>query len=322
MAASLILATVALGAGAAAIDSRAKRREAAAEAAYPPTGQVIEVGTTRVHAHLEGSGADLVLIHGASGNTRDFTFALVGLLKSRYRVIAFDRPGFGWSEDLGRDGLSPLAQADLLRAAAERLGVRRPIILGHSYGGAVAMAWALRDPGGPGALVILSGATMPWPGGLGPWYAVTSSRIGGATVVPMVTAFAPISRAEDTIESIFAPAPVPTGYASYVGVGLTLRRSTLRTNARQVNGLKPYLRAMTQGYPQLTLPVELVHGAADSIVPLSVHAEPLARLLPASRLTVLDQAGHMPHHSHPADVVAAIDRAAARAGLRAAPQSP
>jgi pimeloyl-ACP methyl ester carboxylesterase len=316
LATSLLLASLALAGCAGIVGNRAGAREAAAEAAYPPTGRLIEVQGRTVHAHVEGTGPDLVLIHGASGNTRDFTFALVDRLKSDYRVIAFDRPGLGWSDDLGAVGISPLVQADVLRAAAETLGVRRPVVLGHSYGGAVALAWALRAPQDTGALVIVSGATMPWPGGLGPWYAITSSQVGGATVVPLVTAFAPLSRAEETIAAIFTPDPVPKGYAAYVGAGLTLRRDTLRANARQVSGLKPHIQLMEPQYHRLEMPVEILHGSADTIVPAAIHAEPLARRLADAELTILPGVGHMPHHSAPEAVLSAIDRAAARAGLR------
>jgi pimeloyl-ACP methyl ester carboxylesterase len=305
-----------LGGCAAAVDRRATAREAAAEAAFPPTGRFLEVDGRKVHADVSGSGPDVILIHGASGNTRDFTFDLAKRLDDRYRVIAFDRPGLGWSDDAGDAGVSPLVQADILRAAAGQLGVRDPVVVGHSYGGAVAMAWALRAPGDTAALVIVSGATMPWPGGLGGWYGLTSSRLGRATVVPLVTAFAPAARTDDAIAGIFAPDPVPAGYADHVGAGLTLRRETLSANARQVNGLRPHVVLMSENYASLRLPVEIVHGTADTIVPADIHAVPLSRLLPDAQLTLLPGTGHMPHHADPAAVVAAIDRAAARAGLR------
>ncbi len=316
LAASLIISTIVLGGVAAAIDRRATAREAAAEAAWPPTGQFLQVNGLKVHADVSGSGPDVVLIHGASGNTRDFTFDLAQRLGDRYRVIAFDRPGLGWSGDAGDAGVSPLVQADILRAAADQLGVRNPIVVGHSYGGAVAMAWGLRAPDDTAALVILGGATMPWPGGLGGWYGLTSSRFGRATVVPLVTALAPVARAEDAIAGIFAPDPVPSGYADYVGAGLTLRRDTLSMNARQVNGLRPYVVLMSESYARLDLPVEIVHGTADTIVPAEVHAIPLSKLLPDAVLTLLPGIGHMPHHADPQAIVAAIDRAATRAGLR------
>ena len=98
-------------------------------------------------------------------------------------------------------------------------------------GCATAMAWGLTDTPDTAALVIISGATMPWPGGLGPFYAVTGSRIGAATVIPAITAFAAPSQAEGVIDGIFAPNPTPEGYADYVGAPLTMRRASLHTGA-------------------------------------------------------------------------------------------
>lgn len=294
----------------------AARREAEAARRYPPTGRFVTVGTRRVHLQTEGRGPDVVLIHGASGNLRDFTFGLMGRLARRYRVTAFDRPGLGWSDDLGDEGVSPLAQAAVLRAAAAEAGIRRPVVVGQSYGGAVAMAWALGAPAETAAVVSIAGATMPWPGGLGPFYAITGSDLGAVTVVPLITAFTSDSRAESAVAGIFAPDPVPDGYLEHIGAGLTLRRESLVVNSRQVNGLKPYVQAMSEAYPRLALPVEAVHGTADTIVPLRIHSEPMVRLLPDARLTVLQGTGHMPHHAAPDAVIAAIDRAAARARLR------
>jgi pimeloyl-ACP methyl ester carboxylesterase len=323
LATSAILAAVALAGCGAVVDRRASAREAAAEAAYPATGQFVTVNGIPVHAEVAGQGRDLVLIHGASGNTRDFTFALMQDLARSYRVTAFDRPGLGWSAPIGPDDRSPLVQAALLRAAAEQMGLRDPIVLGHSYGASVAMAWALTAPPdaatAPAALVIVSGATMPWPGGLGPWYRLTGSRLGQAAVIPAITAFAGPAQTEGTIAAIFAPDPVPPGYSAHVGAALTLRRDTLRANARQVNGLKSHLQLMAPRYPRLSLPVEILHGTADTIVPASVHAIPLSNTLPASRLTLIPGAGHMPHHAHADAVIDAIDRAAARSATERSP---
>ena len=310
-----LIAAALVGGLAFATDRRASQREAAAEAAYPPIGQIIIVMGKRVHAHVEGQGPDLILIHGASGNLRDFTFDLSAQLAKHYRVIAFDRPGLGWSDDLGARGISPMAHAEVLQAATRVLGVKRPIVLGHSYGGSVAMAWALSDPTTAG-LVLVSGATMPWPGDLGTWYQITSSRIGGATAVPLIAAFAPEDRAEKAVQGIFAPDPVPEGYVRYVGAGLTLRRDTLRANARQVSALKEFILQMEPRYAGLTLPVEIIHGTADTIVPAKVHAIPLSRILPNATLTLIEGGGHMPHHVHADLVIAAIDRVAEKAGLR------
>ena len=285
---------------------------------YPPQGTLISVDGQRVHAQVgpapEGAG-DVILLHGASGSSRDFSFDLMGRLAPRFRAIAFDRPGLGHSAPLPGGDITPAGQATRLDAAAERLGVRRAVIVGHSYGAAVAMAWALERPARVAGIVSLAGATMPWPGGLGPWYRVASSRLGGATIVPLVGALAPTDLVRSVIATIFAPQEPPEGYAEHIGVGLSLRASSLRTNARQLNGLKPHVTAMAARYPSLALPVEVVHGAEDRIVPVEIHGARMVELIPGARLTRLPGVGHMPHHAAPGEAVAAIDRVAAAAGL-------
>lgn len=298
-------------------DRRAQDRAAKAEGQFPPTGRLLRVDGVQIHADQRGRGPDVVLIHGASGNTRDFTFAFADrVAQEGFRVTAFDRPGLGYSDDLGQDGISPQRQAQVLRAAATQMGLTRPVLVGHSYGGAVAMAWALDAPSQVAAVVSLAGATMPWPGDLGPWYRLTGSGFGQAAVLPLISAFAPLSQADTAIDSIFAPNPVPPGYAEYIGAGLSLRTSSLRANALQVSQLKGFVTAMRDGYAGLNVPVEIVHGTADKIVGIDIHARPMAALLPDAHLTVLDGVGHMPHHIRPDAALAAVKRAAARAGLR------
>jgi pimeloyl-ACP methyl ester carboxylesterase len=253
-----------------------------------------------------------VLIHGASGSLRDMTFALRDRLTDRYRVIVLDRPGLGHSDPLPEQSLR--AQARHIAAGMAQLGVTDPVVVGQSYGGAVALAWALEDglPLTPRALVLVGSPSQPWPGKLGLWYRVTSTPLGRALAIPPVAAFVPDSYVRRTMETVFAPAPVPAGYADWIGTPLILRRATQRVNTAQVNSLRAELVTLQPRYPGLTLPVELIHGSADTIVPLDIHSAPLSRLLPNGRLTVIEGAGHMPHHSHPNMVIAAIDRAALR----------
>ncbi len=295
--------------GGVATGARARSREAAAEAAFPPLGRLVDIDGRRVHALTEGQGPDVVLIHGAGGNLRDFTFALMGMLTDRFRVTAFDRPGLGWSDPI--DGAEdPRAQGAHLARAAETLGLRTPVVLGHSYGGAVAMGWALAAPASLRGLVTVSAPLLPWPGGLDNWYHLTGSTLGGWTAVPLIAAFATEAQAQASLAGTFAPAPVPAGYAGHLGIGLTLRRATLRENGRQVRGLKPQLAAMQALYPGVQVPVELIHGTADMTVFATIHAEPASRLLPQARLTLIEGAGHMPQHSHPQVLVGAIARLA------------
>lgn len=298
----------------AATQWRLSAREQAALAAHPPTGQFVVVEGLRVHLQVAGSGPDLVLIHGANGNLREFTFALMERLAGRYRVIALDRPGMGYSDPLPDGDATVGSQARVLRGAVEQITSQNPLVLGQSYGGTVALAWALQAP--PAALILVSSPSLPWPGELDPWYRVTASALGRATLVPLASAFVAQSYVRRVIDGVFKPQDPPVGYDDHLGIDLTLRRNALEANVMQINALRPQVQAMQEQYPTLTLPIELMHGDADTIVPLHIHSQPLMDLIPNGHLTVLPGAGHMPHHTHPEAVIAAIDRAAARAGLR------
>ncbi len=280
-----------------------------------PEGGFIDLPQGRIHAIVRGRGPDLVMIHGANGNARDFSHDLIDRLADDFRVIAFDRPGFGFSDSFG--GLtSPVAQAELLRAASARLGVENPLVMGHSYGGAVAMAWALRDGDNLAGLTLLAPATHPWPGELGFFYRFTDTALGQYLLLPAIAFLTPRASFERVVARVFRPDPVPEGYVDHIGIDLTLNTPQLQLNAQQINSLRAYLEAMAPGYPALSLPIEVVHGSDDRIVGLPYHAERLIEDVESARLTRLRGVGHMPHHARPEAVVEAIHRTATRAGLR------
>ncbi len=282
---------------------------------YAPQGKFVNVGGRRIHVVSRGRGPDLVLIHGASGNARDFTFRFTGAVESRYRTHAVDRPGLGWSDFAAGDA-SPIAQARALRAATRQLGVRRPIILGHSYGAAVAMAWALEAPGEVAGLVLVAGTTLPWPEELTATSTALSTARTRAALAPVIASFANEENIATFLPRVFAPQRPPAGYAEFVGIALALRAGAIRNNALQIDALRPALGQMAPLYPSLPMPIEVVHGSADRIVSADIHATPLARQLPRANLTLIPGAGHMPHHTHSRQVIAAVNRAATRSGLR------
>ena len=76
-------------------------------------------------------------------------------------MVAFDRPGFGYSERPRDRSWTPTAQARLLRRACRRLGVERPVVVGHSWATLVALAWALQAPQEVAGLVLASGYYYP-----------------------------------------------------------------------------------------------------------------------------------------------------------------
>lgn len=295
---------------------RAKRAEVRAEACHPPRGRLVDVDGVMIHAEVMGDGPDVVLIHGSSGNSRDMTFRLAPLLADRYRVIVFDRPGLGYSDPLHNAGASIVEQAALLTRAARMLGAERPVVVGQSYGGAVALAWAVHHPEALSALVPVAAASHPWETPLDLFYRVTSSPWGQRLAVPALTAWVPTAKVDQALEEVFAPQRVPSGYGEHFGPGLTLRRGSLRANAAQRANLLAEIAALAPLYGRISVPTEIVHGTADTTVDPGLHSENLARRVPGARLTWLEGIGHMPQHVAAPDVAAAIDRAAQRAGLR------
>ncbi len=299
----------------AALVWRVTSRGAAIRRRFPPLGQIITVAGLRVHALSMGTGRDVVLIHGASGQLRDL-LPLMERLAPHYRVTALDRPGLGHSQSMGSGGVSPADQARHLAAAAAQLGVKMPIVLGQSYGGAVALAWALEVTGplAAAALVLVSAASLPWPGKLDWTYRLTETALGRALILPLATAVVSDAYLDRMLPGLFAPNPPPPDYAVRSGAALALPLGHLQANAMQVNGLFSSVVQMKARYPGLRLPVELIHGAVDTIVPAAIHSVPLATLIPQAMLTLVPDAGHMPHHTHPEAVVEAVTRAALRAG--------
>jgi pimeloyl-ACP methyl ester carboxylesterase len=294
---------------------QSRQRERAAETAYPPEGTFLTVEGVRMHVVVAGTGPDLVLIHGSSGSTRDWTFSLLPRLAERYRVIAIDRPGLGWS-DPAPGGESLHVQARLIRGAAAALGASRPVVVGQSYGGAVALAWATDAPESLAALVTLAAPSHRWEGGLPLQYVLTSAPVFGAATRHAIMAWVPEGYVRTQTEAVFAPQAAPEGYVGHFGPRMSLRPASQYENARQRAALKDEITAMVPRYARIAVPVEVLHGTADTIVSLTIHAEPFAAEVPFARLTRLPGLGHMLQHVAQDDVAAAIDRATARAGLR------
>lgn len=325
----LAYTAAAITAGAVLTGCTASQRTLTAEKNYPPVGQFVEVTGGKVHYLRAGSGPELVLLHGAGGSLRDWTFSMFDQLTEDYTVTAFDRPGLGYTDQVpgidtgafATEGDSPQAQAKMLREAAGIIGIKDPIVVGHSFGGIVALAWAVAGldedaPQNATALVSFAGVAMPWPGALDPYYTINASALGGALVVPVISAVATDGIIASSVEGVFAPNAMPAGYADHIGPRLTLRPDSFRANVRQVNTLYPNVVEMVKRYPELTLPIEILHGLADKTVPIDVHAREIVKIVDTVRIQELEGVGHMPHHTAEPQAIATIERARDRAGLR------
>lgn len=282
-----------------------------AEQRYPPIGGFVTVPGGIMHYLADGpaKGVPVVLIHGASGNLRDWALSLLPRIARRHRVIAIDRPGFGHSAPLPGAAEFP-AQIAALRHVLHRLGHSRAILVGQSYAGPLALAWALRHPEEVAGICVLAGATMDWGGKLGPLYSIGGRPLIGPVLSRIAAWTVPESYIRSLLQEVFAPDPVPERYHAEGGVELAVRPHTLSVNLRAMNRLHGQVSEQVGAYPRIACPVEIVHGTADEIVPAGLHAEGLHRVLPRSRLTLIEGIGHMPHHHAPEEVLAAIRRLA------------
>lgn len=251
----------------------------------------------------------ILLLHGASSNLRDFAISLFSPLATRYRVVAVDRPGHGYSErpDSGNpDWVDPAVQARLLHGLSQKIGVHRPIVVGHSWAGAVALAYALDYPEDTGGVVSLAGASHPWrndPAFHNRWPAVP---VLGNLFLHTLAAPGFAVASKGAIERNFAPNSPPLDYAERVGLSLLVRPSNWQANAEDMRNLAAFLAVQKNRYETIRLPLTVIFGEDDKSVNPENHAKRLHRQVTGSKLIPLPNTGHSPHHAHPGIVIDAI----------------
>jgi pimeloyl-ACP methyl ester carboxylesterase len=283
-----------------ALAKRAERRN-------PPQGRFITVDGVRLHYLESGSGPEVVLLHGLGSLTNEMTASgIIDPLAAEHRVIVFDRPGFGYSERPRGRIWTPAAQAELLREALDKLGVSRPVIVGHSWGTLVALEMALRDPDGIAGLVLLAGVYFPTlrlDVALGFWPAVPV--IGDILRYAVSPWLGRLSKPL-LYKLLFAPAPVTEAFALGVPSELIFRPWHLRSAAAEAALLFPGTAALAGKYRELRLPTAIVAGPGDRVVDFESHSARLYRSVPRSTLRTLPRTGHMLHHNAPEQVASVI----------------
>lgn len=286
-----------------------------AEAAYPPIGRIIPTSFGAVHATDEGrgDGPPVILIHGASGNVRDWTHSISGRLAARRRVIAMDRPGFGYSERIGEEVWRPFRQAAQLREAARAMEAERPIIVGHSWGASVALAWAEETPDEVSGVISVSGVTQPWGGVVPLLDALGFGGLVAGWYSRRLASTAESGGAERFIRRAFRPQDAPEGYVEYVGAPLAVRQKTLEANAEDLANTNPAVRDVAAGYPTLPVPVEIMHGDRDWLLDIAQHGQEAAESIPGAGFTPLPGVGHMAHHARTDALFELVEKVAARA---------
>ena len=267
------------------------------EQEYPPLGRFLEIDGIRLHFVEAGRGAPVVLIHGASSTLRDFVASLLPLLARNHRVVAFDRPGYGYSERPAGAWLDPTRQAKLIGRALAAIGVEKPVLVGHSWGGSLVLAYLLETPQQLAGGVLLGGVSHPWRGGVA-WV----RRVAGVRVVGDLfarTLVYPLGRflLDRAVAEVFSPEPVPPRYVERTGVALALRSHSFLADAEDVRELSPYLRQQSQRYADIERPLLLISGDADDVVPPCNHAARLIKQVRRAELVYAQNAGHALHHT-------------------------
>ena len=278
------------------------------ESAWPPAGTMVDVDGIQLHVLDRGQGPTVVLIHGASGNLHDFASSIVDKLAETHRVLAFDRPGFGYSGRPAGAWCGPDCQAKLIHDAVIKLDAGKAVILGHSWGGSVAMAYGLDYPDDVQGVVDLSGATSPWRSAP-TWYnQVATMPVIGPIFVNLLVAPLGQFLIPPGVIGTFRPNELTPDYRNRGRVDLLLRGQVFSNNANDVISLKAFNEVQSARYSSLKPKLIILTGADDPVVPPKVHAEALKAQIPSAELIELPGIGHMPHHIAPDQVIAAIER--------------
>ncbi|MFN7102012.1 MAG: alpha/beta fold hydrolase [Pseudorhizobium sp.] len=287
----------------------------AIETEFPNHGELIDVGRYRMNSlHLPaGPDADLppiVFIHGASGNLRDQETAFRPALEGRGELLFVDRPGHGYSERGGAQNDFPDGQADALALLMEKRGIERAIIVGHSFGGAIAASFALRHPQKTLGLLFLASATHPWPGGVDWYYDLARAPYVGWLFSRVIAVPAGLTRLEGATRGVFSPNPRPERYVTQGAPALVLRPANFRYNAIDVANLNDYARRIAPLYRSIKTPTVIISGNRDPVVAEEIHSVGLRQDIEGSELVWLDNVGHKPDYVATAIAVAAIEKLA------------
>jgi pimeloyl-ACP methyl ester carboxylesterase len=309
----LLLLAIALGLYSEWLGRKAARR-------FPAQGGFVAVEGGRLHYRerpaLRGHQGTVVLVHGASSAHADL-LATLGPELERYRLIAVDRPGHGWSDRLAGAAMAdPGRQAAALMQALDKIAPERFVLVAHSLGGASAAAIALDRPERLLGLVLLGAVTHPWPGGVAWYHHVASWPVVGPLFTRLVAVPLASRLLDAGADSVFAPKPVTPGYLATAQIPLLLRPATFRANSQDILATHPFVAAQAPRYGTLAVPLAAIAGDSDAIVSPVIHSAAIARAAPRGQLALLPGVGHMPHHAAPEIVVAAIDQmAGAQTGL-------
>lgn len=264
-----------------------------AERLVPQDGRHVQVDGARLHYVDQGSGPAIVMIHGLGGQLRNFAYAMLEPLAQDHRVILVDRPGSGYStaDDDGEPTIPE--QGAIIARFIEALGIERPLVVGHSLGGAVALALATQRPDLIRGLALIAPLTQQQDD-------VPDAFKGLAAIPPSMrrlmaqTLGSPLSRftADRTLQAVFAPEAAPADFVTRGGGALSQRASAIAAAAADLASGGQDIAAIAAHYPTMAVPTAILFGREDPILDPALHGHRTAAAIPGAHLHVID-GGHM-----------------------------
>jgi pimeloyl-ACP methyl ester carboxylesterase len=288
----VLVVLLVLGVGALVLFTARTARQV--ENALPPLGRFIDIDGARIHYLDRGSGPTILCVHGLAGQMRHFTYGLLDKLKSDYRLVIVDRPGSGYSTRPPQASAAIFAQARTLAKFAEALRLEQPLVVGHSLGGAIALALALNHPERVGGLALLAPLTHPQDE-LSPVFRALFIRSALVRRIMAWTLATPLSirNAPTVLNAVFGPRPVPADFPTKGGGLLGLRPRAFITASTDLIAVPEDLEAMPGRYKSLTHPVGILFGTGDRILDPEAHGKALAAKVPGADLELIEGEGHM-----------------------------
>ena len=282
------------------------------EAAVPPLGRFVTVEGVRFHYVDQGAGPVVLMVHGLASQLRSFTFALSAQLPA-YRLIILDRPGSGYSTAGASAGLDE--QARLIAAFMRALDVRQAVVVGHSLGGAVALALAILHPDLVAGLALLAPATQLQGEPPKALSALAISSDPMRWIIGWTLAIPSSLRNRSRIQAaLFKPDDVPDDFGTSGGHLLSLRPWTFRNASRDLMAIMesgPFLAR----FEEIKVPVSVLFGTGDRILDYRLHGGSLIGQIADVELELIENGGHMVPLSAPERSAAIIERVVAKAGL-------
>jgi pimeloyl-ACP methyl ester carboxylesterase len=301
----------ALGGGLAAFSGATARK---IEKAVPRDGELIEVNGQTLHYVDSGSGPPIVMIHGLGGQLRNFGRAMVDDLARDYRVIRVDRPGSGYSPRAAGTSARLRVQAETIAEFIRILKLDRPLVVGHSLGGALALSLALNHPDVVGGLALVAPLTQVQsiddvPPVFKP-LVIRSAAVRKAVAWTLATPLG-MMKAEEALKEVFAPEPVPADFGTEGGGLLAMRPGNFYASSSDLVDLEGELEGMVERYPSLSIPVRILYAPGDNLLDSRLHGERTASEIPGARIELVE-GGHMLPFTQPELTAAFVRRAAAR----------